>query len=88
MTRRLSASWIGTGRKAEHPPNPNFPDGVVIDGARGRAGCWLNLAYPAPEVGQWLIRCATCGASCVVTAAGRPDDPRKIRIPCKEELPS
>ena len=78
----LTAQWISERRKARNPPNPAFPDGLDLDISAGRPACSLALDYPAPCVGAWLIKCALCGMSVVVAAAGRPDDPRAIKIPC------
>jgi hypothetical protein len=46
--------------------------------------CFVKLPYPAVRVGMWRVACETCGVSVVVTAAGRPDDPRSVRIPCQK----
>ena len=32
---------------------------------------------------QYLVECTICGMSVVLTTAGRPDDPKSIRMPCK-----
>jgi hypothetical protein len=78
----LHATWFGAGRKAQHPPDPRYPLGMVMDGTQGRPGCEAKLEYPAPCIGKWLITCDVCGTKVVVTAAGRPDDPHTVRLPC------
>lgn len=80
---KLTAQWFGIGRKAQHPSNPAYPEGIRLDmGGSGKA-CSIEFDYPAPEVGSWLVKCELCGLSVLITAAGRPDDPRSIRVPCK-----
>lgn len=69
---------------ARNPPNPDYPYGIAMDLTHGvGAACEVVLAYPAPGVGTWTIVCDTCGRTAAVTAAGRPDDPTKVLIPCK-----
>lgn len=82
--------FIPSGRgKAQCPSNPAHPEGVHVDRADGRTPfCYVQLPYPAPECGTWHINCQKCGYSLVITAAGRPDDPRSVSIPCQiEETP-
>jgi hypothetical protein len=80
----LSVRWFGTGRKAQCQANPNYPNGIDLDMSSGRVViCATELPYPAPEVGQWRISCQRCGLSILVTAAGRTDDPRSVRVSCK-----
>lgn len=82
-TAKVTATWFGTGKPPTHPPNPAYPDGKDVDGRReGEAGCGIKLQVPAPNVGHWLVQCGTCGIQVAVTAAGRPDDPRNVIIPC------
>ena len=73
--------------KAQCPPNPNFPKGTPVDCSDGGIACTKDLPYPAPECGVWIVRCKACGMSVGVTAAGRPDDPTKVTMPCKLPLP-
>jgi hypothetical protein len=80
----LHALFLSAGRPAQQPPNPDHPLGTVVDATAGRRpSCALSLQYPAPSVGQWLIRCDVCRISAIVTAAGRPDDPHTVRLRCK-----
>ena len=70
--------------KAQCAPNPAYPDGCHIKiAADDVASCLVDLPYPAPECGHFLVECDTCGLSVAVTSVGRPDDPRSIAIPCK-----
>jgi hypothetical protein len=69
--------------KARCARNPDYPGCCHIDVTEGRPGCSVNLPYPAPECGEWIVLCAACGMCVGVTAAGRPDDPRSVHIPCK-----
>lgn len=71
------------GRTAQNPSDPRFPAGVDIDTTRDlKPSCWGLLPYPAPRIGHWDITCRRCGLRVAITAAGRADDPRSLRIPC------
>jgi hypothetical protein len=84
----LSAKFIGDdGRQPTCAPDPRYPDGKDVDAAVGLAGCSITLEHPTPCCGWWLIRCERCTHTSVVTAAGRPDDPRTITVPCLKEAP-
>lgn len=49
-----------------------------------RKTCFTFLRpYPAPRIGKFIVKCDACGLLAIVTTAGRPDDPRSLRIPCK-----
>lgn len=78
----------GMGHTANEPPNPDFPEGIFIDGSRGAFWtCVVQLPYPAPQVGQFHIGCKLCGRTVLATAAGRADDPRYVRLACKDKQP-
>lgn len=80
----LTAEWLDRGRKPQCPPNPDFPYGKAIDVSEGAADtCEINLKCPTPRCGFWMVKCSTCGYSVIVTTAGRPDDPCKIKVPCQ-----
>jgi hypothetical protein len=85
MADHSKIQWIDGGREPQCPADPRFPDGINVDLRTDpfKPHCRLALTYPAPRVGHWRISC-TCGYSAIVTAAGRPDDPRSVLIPCKE----
>lgn len=75
--------WASSGRTAQSAPNPAYPDGVVVDMTAGQTPhCEVTLPYPAPEVGVWIVECESCGLRAAATAAGRPDDPRAVQLPC------
>ena len=81
----FSVRWV-LRRKglARSLPDPNYPYGIALDVSReGEPACECVLTYPAPGVGSWVLTCEVCGATAVVTAAGRADDPTKVRLPCK-----
>lgn len=74
--------WIDRHREPQCPPDPAFPDGKHID-AGVEPSCRVELPYPAPRCGYWLVRCHACHTDALVTTAGRPDDPRSIKLPCE-----
>ncbi len=81
---RFLINWIDLRREPECPPNPDFPNGVDLDLSRGGAPtCFTYLDYPAPRCGLYVVTCLSCGRQIAVTTAGRPDDPRSLRIPCR-----
>ena len=82
--------FVKSGRgKAQCAPDPDYPEGVVVDGALpGAQACSVALPYPAPECGFHHVECLDCGRVVAVTAAGRPDDPRAVIIPCKGKKPT
>lgn len=77
--------WAPSGRgKAQCAPNPHYPDGIAIDATEpGEKSCFVELPYPAPECGTWIISCSKCQMHVHITAAGRPDDPISVRIACR-----
>ena len=75
--------WIDSYRKPQQKPNPLYPNGMDIDASAGaQVTCETALPYPAKQCGHFLILCRTCGQNIVVTTAGRPDDPRSLKIAC------
>lgn len=84
---QFDIEFKGTGEKAKNPANEAHPNGMDIDASRGKEKtCMATLPYPAVECGAWLVRCKTCGSSAAVTAAGRSDDPRSIKMPCRKPV--
>lgn len=80
----LSATFEGTGRKAQCSPNPDYPNGIAIDLSQGaEKACETDLGYPAPCIGTWKVECGLCGYTAIITAAGRVDDPVSVKVPCK-----
>lgn len=80
----MKIEWIDGGREPKCPPNPAHPNGIDIDASGGaEAACGAELRpYPAPRCGHFLVTCETCGQSMAITTAGRPDDPRSVKIAC------
>lgn len=81
----IDVKFNDSGREPTQPPNPKYPDGIDINLAPHTLAktCCRNLPYPAPRCGTYSIVCRTCHFTCLVTVAGRPDDPRTITLPCK-----
>jgi len=80
----LKVDWIDRGFDPTQAPDPRFPNGVDIDFARpDERTCKTSLPYPARRCGYFHISCDMCGKQCLLTTAGRPDDPRSIKVPCQ-----
>jgi len=45
--------------------------------------CKTSLPYPAKRVGYYVVTCAKCHMKTIITTAGRPDDPKSVRLACK-----
>ena len=82
----LKVTFLSHSRQSRSAPDPLFPDGIDIDLSKGQPSCMVALPYPAECCGAWLIVCRTCRQNYVLTAAGRPDDPRTVRLPCEAKL--
>ena len=81
---RAKVTFIDRGRFATEKPNPAYPDGVDLDISEGAMrACLIKLPYPAPRCGYWAVECMGCGLNALVTCAGRPDDPRSLKMACK-----
>jgi hypothetical protein len=77
--------WIDAGHESRVTPNPKYPDGIDIDISGGALmSCVIKLPYPAPRCGVYEVWCKSCGFSAGITTAGRADDPRSVRVPCKK----
>ena len=76
--------WRDAGSEPRCATNPAYPDGVDLDVSRGRPGCIASLPYPTRRCGAYVVTCRRCGYRAACTTAGRPDDPRSIKVPCKE----
>jgi hypothetical protein len=87
QTRRnpaIRVTWLDEGREAQHPANPAYPNGVDVDCSGGASmTCTQPLPYPAKHCGQYLVVCEACRRTVIITAAGRADDPRSVKIACK-----
>lgn len=71
--------------KAQCQPDPKYPNGRELDVSFGRTSCVVDLPYPAKECGAYVVTCSACKLCIAVTAAGRPDDPTKVTVPCRIE---
>ena len=77
--------WLDSGREPQCAPNPCYPNGIDVDASHGsEATCAARLVYPAPRCGAYVVRCRSCGARAVITTAGRPDDPRSLKLACRK----
>lgn len=82
----MSVTFMPSGRgKAQCSPDPDYPNGKSLDIAAGGPSCMFDLPYPAPECGAFVVQCDTCEMRIAVTAAGRPDDPVSIKVPCQRK---
>ena len=88
VSDQLRVEWVDGGREPRCAPDPAYPKGVDVEIVRheGAATCRTALPYPARRCGYFVVACQLCGLTCLVTTAGRPDDPRSLRVECK--LPS
>ncbi len=85
MKEQFKVNWVDGEREPQCAPNPAFPDGVDADCTLGLTeGCKIDLPYPAPRCGWFYVECRKCKTNAVITTAGRPDDPRSVKLPCKE----
>ena len=85
---KFKVQWLDRGREPQCAPDPNFPNGKDVDASEAAPGeptCKAELPYPAKRCGVYVIECETCGVRVGVTTAGRPDDPRSARFPCKRK---
>jgi len=81
---QFDVQWLDRGREPQVAPNPAFPDGIDLDLTDpGQPTCWTALPYPAKRCGTYVVECRICGLRVGCTTAGRPDDPRSIRMNCK-----
>lgn len=78
---RHKVKWLDGGREPQCPPDPLYPEGVHLR-CSAREVCQVDLPYPAPRCGVYIIECETCGLRYGVTTAGRPDDPRSVQLAC------
>lgn len=80
-------TWLDAKREPKEPANPDHPEGLDVDVSAGAArACVVSLPYPADRCGSYVIICNTCGRTAACSTAGRDDDPRSIKIACKEKL--
>jgi len=81
---RFRIEWIDHGREPQCSPDPAFPKGKDVDVSRGAMpACTAAVPYPAKRCGAYVVECLNCGLRVAVTTAGRPDDPRSVKMACK-----
>jgi hypothetical protein len=57
---------------------------MELDLTKGaKVACLAELPYPAECCGVLIVRCTKCGENVAITTAGRADDPRTVKLPCK-----
>ena len=85
----LRSVWIDDRREPQCPPDPRYPTGIDVDAVAwagmdpATQSCRTELPYPAKRCGHYEVTCSLCDMRVIVTTAGRPDDPKSIRLPCK-----
>lgn len=85
LFEKFDIEWVDGNREPQCKPNPDYPDGVDVDLTKGAAeNCTVQLPYPAKRCGHYVIVCNECKVGNICTTAGRPDDPRSIKIPCNK----
>ena len=85
-TRNADVEIEGIDREREPQcaPDPDFPEGIDVDVSKGgTVTCTTDLPYPAKRCGIYKVTCRVCGLSVGVTTAGRPDDPRSLKMACR-----
>lgn len=78
----LRVKWFDGGHEPTQKPDPAFPRGTDYDISEGAQSCVTGLPYPAKRIGRFLIHCRVCNYRMIISTAGRPADPRLIRVPC------
>lgn len=79
--------WIDHQKEPRCPPDPNYPTGIDVDVAGdAERWCFTEVPYPARRCGMYVIDCQECGLCIGVTTAGRPDDPRSVKMACKKDV--
>lgn len=80
----LKVEWRDGGRDPKCAPDPLFPHGMDVDASEGSArACSVELTpYPTPRCGMFIVTCDKCGLRTGLTTAGRPDDPRSVKLAC------
>lgn len=82
--QQFSIEWRDAGREPQCPSNPKYPKGIDLDCSEGAPqNCVVQLPYPAKRCGAYVAQCRICGYRVAATTAGRADDPRTIKVACK-----
>lgn len=82
MPEQFTISWHDGRREAKCPPDPEFPNGKHIALDVVAKCCRVELPYPAPRCGVYVVKCTRCGVAVAITTAGRIDDPISADIMC------
>jgi hypothetical protein len=81
---KVKVEFLDSGGEPQCPLDPAYPKGKDIDVSCGALlTCIAKIPYPAPRCGAMVVECQRCGIRVGLTVAGRPDDPRSLRLPCK-----
>lgn len=76
------------GGELKNQPHAEYPDGIDLDESGGaRVTCTIELPYPAQPaetMGIHMARCRLCGLTAACTVTGRHDDPRTLKVPCRD----
>lgn len=81
----IKVKWIDAHKEPVCKPDPNYPHGIDVNLALNneRKTCVVVLPYPALRIGAYELVCDVCGFKAFITTAGRADDPRAARLPCR-----
>lgn len=82
-TPRFSIDWADAHREATYPADPTYPFGCSIDVALDAPRACRAQLPSAVRIGTWVVRCTLCGYVIALASAGRRDDPRSVRVPCR-----
>jgi hypothetical protein len=83
-TARFAIDWVDQHREASYPADPTYLNGSAIDVALDAPrACRVELPCPAARCGLWVVTCRACGYAIALATAGRADDPRSVRVPCR-----
>lgn len=86
MEQAIRVTWHDAGKEPRCEPNPKYPEGVDLDVSDGaKRTCTVALPYPAKRIGHFKVKCRACGLRTACTTAGRPDDPRSIKVACADQ---
>jgi len=78
--------WVDSGRHPKHPSDPRYPHGIDIDvSLAANPACKASLPYPTPRCGHYIIECRACGQVVMLSTAGRRDDPRTLKMACRQK---
>jgi hypothetical protein len=79
-------TFLDAGRELQCGADPRYPNGLDLDLSSGKTGCCFNTPYPAPRRGMMEAECETCGVRAMFTVAGRADDPRTLKLACRNRV--